>query len=54
MNQITMEEINNMSEEELENWFDNLPTRKCQCGREYPDIPMYFSYKGLCVICNQK
>jgi len=33
--------------------FDNIPTKKCSCGREYPDIPMYFNVDGLCLVCNQ-
>ena len=40
--------------EEIEEEYDRLQTKKCLCGREYPDLPMYFNEEGLCLICSQE
>jgi hypothetical protein len=39
---------------EDEDEYDLLPTKKCLCGREYPDLPLYFNKDDLCLICSQK
>jgi len=40
-------------EEELDK-LDLVVSRKCKCGRWYPNLPMYFNEEGLCLICSQE